>query len=85
VVEQHELLEHHAQPVRAQAADEALGQPLDGGPATRTEPDVGRSSPAARFSSVVLPEPDGPTTATNSPLWTSSETPRIGSTGGLPG
>ncbi len=32
------------------------------GPATRTEPLVGLSRPATRFSSVDLPEPDGPIT-----------------------
>jgi hypothetical protein len=36
-------------------------------PAARTVPEVGRSIPASRFSNVVLPLPDRPTTATNSP------------------
>jgi hypothetical protein len=36
-------------------------------PAAWTVPDVGRSIPASRFSSVVLPLPDRPTMATNSP------------------
>src|SRR5215207_9726594 len=37
-------------------------------PTTRTVPLVGRSIPASRFSSVVLPLPDRPTMATNSPF-----------------
>ena len=36
-------------------------------PATRTEPEVARSRPATTISSEVLPEPLGPTTATDSP------------------
>ncbi len=36
-------------------------------PATTTLPEVGRSIPAMRFSRVVLPEPEGPMSATNSP------------------
>ena len=44
-------------------------------PATVTEPLVGRSSPAIRFSSVDLPLPDGPITATASPGATSRLTP----------
>ena len=44
-----------------------------GGPVTRrprssTSPSVGRSSPAMHLSSVVFPQPDGPTTQTNSPV-----------------
>src|SRR5579862_6478860 len=36
-------------------------------PPIRTRPDSGTSSPASTRSSVVLPEPDGPSSATNSP------------------
>ena len=36
-------------------------------PSTSTAPAVGASSPPARLSSVDLPEPDGPMTATSSP------------------
>ena len=36
-------------------------------PSTTSEPDVGRSIPAIMAPSVLLPEPDGPTTATSSP------------------
>ena len=35
-------------------------------PPTVMVPSVGRSSPAMRFSSVVLPDPDGPMSARNS-------------------
>ncbi|MQY20931.1 hypothetical protein NRB20_40400 [Nocardia sp. RB20] len=45
----------------------------DGVP-TATAPEDGRSSPAARRSSVDLPQPEGPTTATNSPRRTDSDT-----------
>src|SRR5215469_14548428 len=44
-------------------------------PATVTVPLVGRSRPAIRFSSVDLPLPDGPMTATDSPAATSKLTP----------
>src|SRR5438105_10886526 len=37
----------------------------------QTSPSLGRSSPAIRFRSVVLPEPDGPMMPRNSPLATS--------------
>src|SRR5262249_4782831 len=40
-------------------------------PRTSTSPPVGRSRPAIRFSRVVLPEPDGPIRARNSPSSTS--------------
>jgi hypothetical protein len=39
-------------------------------PAMLTEPLVGRSSPPMRFSNVLLPEPDGPISARNSPAGT---------------
>ena len=53
-----------------------------GGPVTRrprssTSPAVGRSSPAMTFSSVVFPQPDGPTTQTNSRSSTANETSPI--------
>jgi hypothetical protein len=50
-------------------------------PATVTVPRVGRSRPATRLSSVDLPLPDGPMTATASPAAISSRTP---SSAGLP-
>ncbi len=39
-------------------------------PATVTAPEVGRSRPAMRLSSVDFPLPDGPMTATTSPAAT---------------
>ena len=36
-------------------------------PPTETVPDVASSSPAKMRSAVVLPQPDGPSSATNSP------------------
>src|SRR5215204_5458361 len=42
-------------------------------PSRLMAPDDGRSSPESRLSSVVLPHPEGPTTATNSPREISSE------------
>ena len=53
-------------------------------PPIRTDPEVGRSSPASRCMSVDLPEPDGPMTAVNWPAGTSSETPRRASTAESP-
>jgi hypothetical protein len=44
-------------------------------PSTTTLPPVGWSSPPARFSSVDLPEPLGPMTATSSPACTVRVTP----------
>ena len=43
---------------------------------TSAEPDVGLSSPARQFKSVVLPEPDRPFNATNAPDSTLRLTPR---------
>ncbi len=37
-------------------------------PSTSTRPEVGRSSPAISRSSVDLPQPERPSTATNSPV-----------------
>ena len=53
-------------------------------PATSTVPDVGVSTQPIRFSSVVLPLPDGPAIDRNSPPRTSSETPRSAGTTTLP-
>ena len=36
-------------------------------PSTRISPSLGGSRPAIILSNVVLPQPDGPTTTTNSP------------------
>ena len=58
---------------------------VSGGPSTRrpssvTSPAVGSSRPAMHFSSVVLPQPDGPTMHTNSPAATSNDTSPIAAT-----
>ena len=42
--------------------------PFTACPCTRTSPRVGGSSPVTSFIRVDLPQPDGPTTAMNSPL-----------------
>ena len=44
-------------------------------PSTVTVPEVGRSRPPSMCSSVDLPEPEVPTTATNSPFSTARLTP----------
>ena len=44
-------------------------------PAMRTDPEDGRSRPAMSMSMVVLPEPEGPTTARVSPCSTVRLTP----------
>ena len=54
-------------------------------PVTRTAPVVGLSRVPIRCSSVVLPDPDGPATATSSPWATAKLTPRSAGTGGEPG
>jgi hypothetical protein len=54
-------------------------------PVTRTVPVVGLSRVPIRCSSVDLPDPDGPTTATSSPAATAKLTPRSAGTGGEPG
>src|SRR5512143_3172107 len=50
--------------------------PASGSPNTRTEPELGANRPAATFSSVLLPQPVGPTTETNSPAATVRSTSR---------
>src|SRR5215475_4506051 len=44
-------------------------------PSIRTSPRSGASKPASMFISVDLPQPEGPTIATNSPSATSNEMP----------
>src|SRR5690348_1451963 len=56
--------------------------PRCGAPSTVTVPASGVSKPATMFNSVDLPQPDGPTMATNSPSATSRPTPSI--TGSTP-
>src|SRR5687767_1968758 len=50
----------------------------------RTSPVVARSSPPSRCSSVLLPEPDEPTTATRSPVAISRSIPASTGTSTLP-
>src|SRR5690349_24891879 len=50
-------------------------------PSTSTVPVVGRSRPPISDSSDVLPEPDGPVSATNSPGSSVSETSATATTG----
>src|SRR5262245_7537751 len=51
--------------------------PSTGTPLSRMRPSLGRSRPATRLRMVLLPQPDGPTTATNSPARTSRLTRSI--------
>src|SRR5262249_9732163 len=51
-----------------------LGGLTAGRPSRRTSPSLGALRPQRIRSSVVLPDPDGPTTARNSPRATSNET-----------
>jgi hypothetical protein len=53
-------------------------------PAISTVPLVGASSAPMMFSSVVLPEPDGPASAVNSPSPMSRSVPRSACTSTLP-
>src|ERR1700755_1413153 len=55
--------------------------PTSGSPARDTSPSVGVSRPAMMLSSVDLPQPDGPITATNSPGVIVKSTPRSARTG----
>ena len=50
------------------------GTPAMSSPSIRISPSLGVSSPASMRSSVVLPQPDGPSSAKNSPSRMSSET-----------
>ena len=51
-------------------------------PSTSARPVLGCSSPASRCRSVVLPEPEGPVTATSVPLANSASRPASGGRGG---
>ena len=57
---------------------------LTSSPARRNLPEVGTSRHPRMCISVDLPEPDGPMTATYSPLRISKETPRRASTSRVP-
>jgi hypothetical protein len=50
--------------------------PSSGVPNTDTVPLLGANRPAPTFKSVLLPQPVGPTTLTNSPGATTSDTSR---------
>ena len=50
------------------------GGPVTAAPRSSTWPAEGRRRPAMHLSSVVLPQPDGPTTQTNSPSSIENET-----------
>ena len=70
-----EALEHEADLVRAQPGQLVVrGAARSRRPATVTAPRLARSSVPSTVSIVVLPEPDGPTTATRSPRRTSTLT-----------
>ena len=56
-----------------------LTGPETASPATRTRPALGNWSPVTSFMRVDLPQPDGPTTATNSPSATERLSPSTAS------
>src|SRR5262245_1495136 len=58
--------------------------PSTGMPLSRMRPSLGRSRPATRLRMVLLPQPDGPTTATNSPARTSRLTRSMATSGETP-
>ena len=74
--DQVERLEHDADMVAAEAGQLVLVQSAQILPATRSNPLVGRSSPAMIIIMVDLPDPDGPTTLTVSPRLTVRSMPR---------
>src|SRR5688572_33318788 len=49
---------------------------MTGSPSSSTVPPLGASSPAIAFSSVVLPQPEGPTMHTSSPCFAVNEMSR---------
>jgi hypothetical protein len=51
-----------------------VGSAVMSRPSTRMRPPVGSISPATMRSTVVLPQPEGPSSEMNSPSWTDSET-----------
>ena len=65
--DQVEELEDEAGLLAAQPGGLASASRLITSPSRTTSPEVGWSSPPRRWSSVLLPEPDGPMRATNSP------------------
>ena len=65
-------------------ARDSSGRRESRSPATETMPPSGSSRPARQDSSVDLPDPEGPVTATISPGSSSSETPRRASVSSSP-
>src|SRR5215216_3768341 len=51
-----------------------VGTSLTRSPSIRISPPSGLKKPAAKFSSVVFPQPEGPSSVMNSPRLTASET-----------
>ena len=78
--QQVEELEDEADVLAPQQRDLAVAERADVLSGDRDVPLVGTSSAARMCISVDLPEPDGPITATSSPGFTCSETPRNAST-----
>ena len=65
--DQVELLEHEAERLEPQVGELAVAERARSRPSKQKLPEVGRSSAPSSCSSVVLPEPLGPATTTNSP------------------
>jgi hypothetical protein len=85
VIQQVELLEDEADPGRPDRGQSGVGQRRYVLPA---DPDLAAVPPfqgPATCSRVLLPDPDGPMTATRSAGWTSSAIPVSAVTGGAPG
>src|SRR5215472_9332583 len=59
-------------------------KPASSVPPNPTVPEVGRSSPAATFKNVLLPEPDGPIKAVNDPAASATLTPSSATTAPSP-
>lgn len=66
---------------RRKRASQSSSLPSTRSPATSIVPSSTASRPAMTLSSVDLPQPEGPVTATNSPWRTSRSTPRSARTG----
>ena len=62
-----EGLEDEPDPLAPQDRQPPLAEPARSVSPSATVPEVGRSSPAATFRNVLLPEPDGPMIAVNDP------------------
>jgi hypothetical protein len=75
----------HAQRVRPQAGEAPVAQVLDDLPGQADRAGGRVVQAGGEVSSVVLPEPDGPATATISPVRTVGSIPRSDSIGGVPG